>query len=285
MKINKLLLVLLFAIALSGCKEYGEKRIVKLLTVDREYVTVYYYDYNAEEPSYKTEKMENKGIENTFVKLLSENDYDLKLCKYAVLSDETAQNQIYKVFNALNQSKFSPDIKLVVGDTFENCEKYIESDNTSYPLYSYGLNNGNVTAIIQNADNGQRNIIIDSMQYTVLNKQQGYMLDVLCKNISNGVYGFTDGEKEYSADLGFISTFYCVESNTLKVNIAAMMKSYKGIVSDNKNRKVFKQILAENMEQTAVKLLNDSIIIENFGLDWYSKIKPYNSININVYII
>ena len=47
----------------------------------------------------------------------------------------------------------------------------------------------------------------------------------------------------------------------------------------------FKEILEENIKQTAEDLLTDSIITQSFGLDWYSKIETYTDTEINVNII
>ena len=42
------MVIVLFIMLFTGCSEYGEKRLVKLVTVDKENISVFYYDYSAE---------------------------------------------------------------------------------------------------------------------------------------------------------------------------------------------------------------------------------------------
>ena len=168
MKKYSVLIICLICLALSGCREYGEKRIVKLITIDANNISLHYYDHSAAKPAYLVEKGENKGIENTLTELLSQNEYDLKLCKYAVCDSNTVLYKAGELYDALIKTKFSPDIIIIQGDTTTESEKVVNISGKNYPIYNYYAENGRITGIIENLEDTQKNIIIHFLAVLVI---------------------------------------------------------------------------------------------------------------------
>ena len=97
--------VLIFCLILCGCKEYGEKRIVNFVTIDEEKISVIYYDFTSEKPSYIEEEKENKGINSTLVSIFSENYYNLKLCRFVIVSENILKNSFKELYFALTDNR------------------------------------------------------------------------------------------------------------------------------------------------------------------------------------
>lgn len=280
----KLILLLMLCLAFTGCRQYGEKRIVKLVTVDRDYISLYYYDYSQEKPSYLKAEKANSGIENTLVELLNESRYDLKLCKYAICDGETVRYGMQSLYTALMDARFSPDIIVAEGDTTQDAEKYIDSDQKKYPLYSCKAAEG-ITAVVENYDLGIKNMVVNSQLYTTLGTEQSVVFDMLTANIKSGSYSFKSNDSSFSAVLEGISVFYSVENGKLNINICASLKSYKGMAADKQSKAEFVDLLQKSIEKNALQLINDKTLAESFDLLWYGKVKPFDSVAINVKII
>ncbi len=284
MKKIRLLLVLMLCIIFSGCREYGEKRIVKLITVDKDNISLYYYDYSQEKPTYLIEEKKNSGIENTIVDLLSENEYDLKLCKYAVCDADIISEEADLVYKALIETKFSPDICILEGDTKSDGEKYIEQKDKYYPIYSYKVSNDKITGVVEKADENIKNVIIDSRFYKTLESEESFVFDVLNNNVKKGIYTFEYKDDKMSAVMENISTYYCADNNILDISIYANLKSYKGMASGKEKKRIFADILQENLKRNAENILKDKQIAEGFDLLWYRKVENFDEIKINVKI-
>jgi len=284
LKIIRLCLVFLVLLLLTGCKEYGEKRIVTLFMADSEKVSLYYYDFSAEKPTYLKEEKDNNGLKNTLTEMLAENDYDLKLCKYAVVSEDIINN-INELYFALTDTRFAPDIVVLKGDTNKTAEEYIELKKDRYPLYNYRYRDESTSCIVENAEDEEKNIIINNMLYKTLNRQQGFCIDILADNSNTGVYYFVKDEKNYSAELSGINTFHSVRDNILYININAVLKSYKGMPSDKNCKKQMEKMLAEDIRYNIKSLLSDKTITEKFDILWYKNVENFEKININVNII
>lgn len=280
----KVLILVLITFLLAGCKEYGERRIVKLITIDKENISLYYYDYSTEKPTYKKEEKENKGIEGTIVELLAEADYDLKLCRYAICDNETIQNQVNEVFNALTNTRFSPDISIMAGNTNDNPEKYISAENKGYPIYNFRRKGDKITGIIEHADTDEKNMIISSEYYTTLNNRQGIIFDVITDNLNSCDYVFADKNKTYSAKLENISVYFYTNGVNTNVDIYTNVKSYKGMPADDKYKDEFIKLLSYDIEKTAESLFSDKPIAEEFGLLWHKNLHGTNDMQINIKI-
>jgi hypothetical protein len=59
---------------------------------------------------------------------LSEDDYDLKLCRFAVVNSDIADNSMNELFFALTDNRFAPDIIILEGDTNIEAEEYQKID-------------------------------------------------------------------------------------------------------------------------------------------------------------
>ena len=282
-KISVTLVCFIFVILL-GFREYSEKQIVKLVTIDDNNITMYCYDYSKEEPSYTKYTMKNNGTENTLAELLSQRQYNLKLCRYVVCDEIVIDNDINDVFSALIQSKFSPDIAVIKGDTNES-EKYIDNINDLYPLYGYKIVDDKIYGVVRDADEGVNNIIADSMLYTTLDKEHSFVFDILAGHIKNGIYTFKKDNKIYTAELERMSVYNTVVNDILNVNITANLKSYKGMPAGKVAKKEFETYLCESIKHNAADIYNDKIIADVFNLDWYRKVEKYTDVKINVYVI
>ena len=224
MKKYKLMIVLISLLIFTGCNEYGEKRIVKLVTINEENITLYYYDYSKEKPSYLTESMVNIGIENTLTELLSTAEYDTKLCEYAVCSEDIIENNMTELFKGLMNSKFSPGIVIVEGDVTGNDENYIELEKKNYPLYTAYVTNEDITLIVENAESNNKKIIIDGVVYKTLYEQESFLLDLLQGKIKRGTYNFETAGKKYAVRLENIKLRHSFNGNTLNLKIDAVLK-------------------------------------------------------------
>ena len=287
MKNIKLVLVLIAFVMFYGCIGSGEhatEKIVKLVTIDDENITIYCYDYSEEKPSYKKEQTKNNGIENTLIEILSRDKYNLKLCRYVVCDENIVDNEINSVFSALIESKFSPDISVIKGNVNDG-EKYIETINDLYPIYSYDVTDNKINGVVKDADTGENGIIVDSSLYKILNKEQSFIFDILKGNIKNGIYLFKKDDKNFMAELERISVYNTVVNGVLNVNIFVNVKSYKGMTADVAGKKEFEIYLENSIKENAERIYNDKVIAEEFNLLWYSKIDEFNNIKINVCII
>lgn len=280
MRFFKIISLMLFAVILNGCTEYGEKRIVKLITIDKDNIAVYYYDYSQEKTAYLKEERENNGIENTIVQLLSENQYDLKLCKYAVCDKETVTDGISSVYKGLMHSKFSPDIVIIAGDTSADYEKYIEMEDKNYPVYTCFSKDNLITGVVETADSTDKNIIIDSVLYKTLEREQSFVFDILNNNVNKGIYSFLKDGNNLSANLEQLSAYYYVKDGVLNICISAELKSYKGMPSDEKNKQLFIKLLEDSIKLNAKELIEDKKLAENLNLLWYRNIEDFNTVNI-----
>jgi len=280
----KILILFMVCVFFSGCEEYGEKRIVKLITVDGDNISLYYYDYSQDKPTYLKEEKKNNGIKNTLVELLSENEYDLKLCKYAVCDTEVVMEETDIVYKTLIDAKFSPDICILEGDTKTDGEKYIEQKNKNYPVYSYKVSDAGITGVVEKADENIKNIIINSRNYKTLGREESFVFDLLGNNVKNGTYVFEHKENIMSAVLERISTFCYEDNNILNITLSAELKSYKGMAAGKDNKEDFIGILQNNLHNKAEEILQDKYIKDSFSLLWYKKAENFDAIKINIEI-
>ena len=280
----KIIITIVMVLVLCGCSEYGEKRIVKLITVDKENVVIYYYDFSTEQISYKKHEQKNENLEKTLTNMLSENKYDLKLCRYAVAEKEIIENNIIDLFYALTNNRFSPDIVIIEGDT-KNAEKYIDDVKYKYPLYNYQIkHNDKICAVIENAETETRNIIIDNDLYKTINREQSFVLDLLNGVLAEGQYIFEKDNKVLLAQIENANVFYFMKDNILNIKINANLKTYKGLPASDNDKKQFITYLKENLKTNAVLLLNDKYIADNLNLLWYKQLNNFNDLNIEVNI-
>lgn len=284
MKRLNIVLLLSVLTLFTGCREYGEKRIVKLVTIDKENVSLYYYDYSSDKPAYLTETAKNNGVEDTLTQLLSENDYDLKLCQFAVCEASIVNENMENLFFALTNSKFSPHISVIIGDTTEESAKYIDYDDSSYTLFTYMVNENNITGIVENPDENTKNVIIDNKLYRQLSSQQSFVLDILGKKLKEGIYAFKYNDKNFSAQLENITVFYSVKDKIMTVNISAILKSYKGMASNEKAKKEFLAILSNQFKKDAADLFSDVKLAQKFNLLWYKNIADFDKVDVKILI-
>ena len=279
------LLILLLCMMLSGCKEYGEKRIVSTVVADTDKVKVYYYDFSQEKPSYIKEEGKNNGLKNTLADIFAQNDYSLKLCKYAVVSEEILDDGLNKIFFALTDGRFAPDIVVLQGDTDLDAEEYAKIDKDSYPIYNYNFENNSIDGIVENISSAEKNIIIDNKVYKKLNLQQSFVFDIISNVKDCGKYLIYDQNELIVAELYKSNTFYCAEGSILNVNIKAVLKNYRGMPSGEKYRESVCDLLENDIKKQAEELLKDKLLTDSFDLLWYRNTGGFNAININVNII
>ena len=284
MKKYKIAIVLIMLLMFTGCNEYGEKRIVKLLTINEENITLYYYDYSKDKPVYLTETMVNTGIENTLTDLLSIAEYDLKLCEYAVCSEDVIENNMTELFEGLINSKFSPCIVVVEGKITGDDEKYIDIEKKNYPLYTAHMTEAGVTSIVENADNYEKKIITDGVLYKTLYQQESFVLDVLGGKIKQGTYIFESAGKKYAVKLENIKLNYSFDGNNLNLKIDAVLKSYKGLSSNKEDKKLISEMAERSIKKNADNIFNDALLTDKFKLLWYKAINDVNQINVSVNI-
>lgn len=277
--------ILLSVLILCGCSSYGEKRIVKLITIDRDSVKLHYYDYSKDDPSFLVEEKHNSGVENTLVELLSEAEYDLKLCQYAVCSSDMVKNSTAEIYSALINTKFSPDITIIVGDTADKAETYTKMKTGDYPLYTYKEDYKGITGVVENYDKKEKEIIISSRYYKTLDDRSSFVFDVLSGNIKNGVYAFERNGENISVTLENIMVFHSAEKDMLKINITARLKSYKGLPADEINKSKAALYAQADIAATARALTDDAYLAENLNLLWYGKTANFDGVKINVKII
>ena len=280
----KLIFIILLCFLFTGCEEYGEKRIVKLITIDQEQITLYYYDYMSDNTSYLKESIVNTGIENSITELLFTAEYDLKLCEYVVCDNYTIRNNVPELFYCLMNSKFSPNIKIIEGDLSDNNEKYINLKNINFPVYSYCINDNKMNAVIDNADSKEKNIIINNAYYKKIPAEESFLLDILLADIKEGFYNFKSDGKKYSAELENINVICSNKNNMAYVNINAVLKSYKGLSSGKEEKSLMTNIIKNSIENNLDNLLSDHVMTDNLNLLWFKKLYNAESVKITVNI-
>lgn len=266
MKKIKTLIIIAMCLSFVGCKEYGEKRIVNFITIDDAKIAVYYDDFSKENPEYVVEERKNNGISNTLVRLLSEADYDLKLCKFAVVSKDILDSNINELFFALTDSRFAPDIVILEGETDLSPKEYEKIDKLSYPLYNYKIQNNAISCVVERVNDNEKNIIIDNKIYKRLTEQQSFVFDILSQTIKNGRYIFECNNEILSVELDKIKVYYYVKNDTVHINITAVMKNYKGASSNKNDKKSVEKMVEHNISKRIKELLYDTLITTNFNL-------------------
>ena len=284
LKIVKVL-VLLVCILFTGCREYGEKRIVSTVVVDNDKVLLYYYDFSQENPVFLKEEKQNTGIENTLTDLLSHNDYNLKLCKYAVVSEDIVDGRINEMFYALTDNRFATDVVIIEGDTGLSAEDYEKINKKDYPVYNYRVKNNSINAVVEKMSSEEKKIIIENKTYRELDSSQSFVFDVITNVSDGGNYIIKHNEKTIAAELEKPDTFFHIKNNILYMNITAVLKSYKGVPADIYNKEWVRSLLEKDMYYQVKNLIEDKIITENFDLIWYGKVGSFNDIKIEVNIL
>ncbi|MBQ7816771.1 MAG: hypothetical protein IJ339_05410 [Oscillospiraceae bacterium] len=285
MKKIKVFILFITVFLLTGCKEYGEKRIVTLMTADSENVAVYYYDFSSDEPSYLKEERENNGIENALIDILSKADYNLKLCKYAVVSKDIVESRINEVFFAVTDARFATDIAVIEGDTEKPAEFYTKIEKSNYPLYTYKVRDNNITGIVEKADENEKHIIYNNSLYKTIDPKQSFVIDMLTESIDRGIYVFENNTQQLAAYMENISSFYSEKDDNLHINISAVLKSYKGMPAGDKERQQFVELLKKSIKKETENILEDDIIVQSCDLLWYSKVEKFENVTVNIKII
>ena len=285
MKKIKAVIIAVICLIFTGCGECGEKRIVNFITVDREKISVYYSDFSDKKPAYIKVEKENKGIKNTLTDILSEDDYDLKLCRFAVVNSDIADNSMNELFFALTDNRFAPDIIILEGDTNLKADEYQKINKSLYPVYNYNIKNGSLSGIVEQLEGKEKKIIINDKLYKKLNEQQGFVFDVLNNSIKNEMYVIENNGEIYSAELENINRCYSVTKDTLCINITATIKSYKGAPSNVTDKERIEKLVEADIKKNAGELLRDKTITENFNLLLNEKTDDFKKIEIDVNII
>ncbi len=280
----KILFIIVMIIMLSGCKNYGEKRIVKLLTINQSKISIYYYDYSKDEVGYLKEEREYTDIGNSLTDILSEKDYELKLCQYAVVEDEVIHNKLNELFFSLTNSKFSSDIAIIETENFEDIEKYIDLKQRNYPIYTYWINENTVSGVIENPDTMEKDIIIANNVYKTLTPQQSFIFDAINKKVKKGIYFFEEDEKKYSINLDNIDIYYYVKDEVIYMNFSCNIKNYKGAPSGQKNKSELINLAKKNLQEVITSIISDDIIRDKFNLLWYRQVEYFDSVSININI-
>ena len=280
----KILIVVAIVIMLSGCKDYGEKRIVKLLTVDQSKVSIYYYDYSKEEVDYLKEEREYTDIGNVLTDILSEEDYELKLCQYVVVEKEVIHNKLNELFFSLTNSKFSPDIAIIETENPEDIKKYIDLKQRNYPIYTYCIDGNTISGVIENPDTMEKDIIISDNVYKILTPQQSFIFDIINKKINKGIYFFENEGKKYSINFDNLDVYCYVKDDILYMNFSGNIKNYKGAPSGDKDKKKLIELAQKNIQEVVSSIISDDIIAEKFNILWYRQVDYFDSIIININI-
>lgn len=270
---------------LTGCHEYGEKRIVSTVVADKDVVAVYYYDFTQESTAYLKEVRQNNGIKTALTEILSQNDYNLKMCRYAVVSEEIVNNGINEVFFALTDNRFAPDTVIIEGNTKLAAEDYENINKPFYPVYNYSFKNSGVNAVIEKISSGEKIIVIDNKVYRELDSSQSIVFDILCNVTGDCIYMINDNNTVIMAELNKANAFRYAEKNNLTINISAVLKSYKGMPSDNRTKESVCRMLEKDISYQVKSLLTDKTLADNFGILWYENTDDFEDISVNVNII
>ncbi|MBE6887382.1 MAG: hypothetical protein E7484_03060 [Ruminococcaceae bacterium] len=278
------LIILSAVLLLTACSDYGEKRIVKLVTVNKENISFYYYDFKAEKPSFVIEQKQNTGIENTMTDILSENDYNLKLCSFVVCDKAVVEDNIGELVSALFNSRFSPDVSVVAGNTEEDCEKYTYMQNGKYPLHSYNMSKEALNGVVENAETHEKYVIYNSKTVRTLDDRKSFAVDAAGNAVTKGVYTFDNQGKTLTANLENINTFYSTENGMVNVTLSAILKNYKGMPANKESKQQFINLLEYNLDKDIRDIYEDSILTECLNLDWFRKAYNTDKIKVNIII-
>lgn len=265
---------------LTSCKEYGEKRIVKLLTVDSENVAVYYYDYSKDSVSYLKEETENTDIKNSLTQLLSGSNYDLKLCKYALVEEDIIKTDFENLFYSLTNSKFSPDISILKWNKEDDPVDFINYNYYAYPIYSYNIKNNSISGIVGDTESEEKYVINSGEIYTKLNENQSFALNILNNVAVSGTFTVEKDGEIISVYTERISLFYKVNNGVLNVAVFGDLKSYKGAPSGDDAKKEVSFLAEKELENNIKFLLEDKTIQQEFNLLWYENVENFNKINV-----
>ena len=280
-----MIFVITICVLFSGCKEYGEKRIVNFIVADDKKIAVYYYDFSSEEETSIKEEYLNMGIENTLVDMLSDHEYNLKLCRYIVVDEEYLQNNIREIYFALTDCRFAPDIVILAGDTNLEFAEYLNTDKRYYPIYNYKFYNDDICGVVERLNGNGKILIYNDRVIQKIDDKTSLIFDILNNIAKTVVYTFEYQDSLISAKLDNIKTFQYTDRDTLNISVTAIMKNYKGMAADIERREYLKQLLEEDIHKQAQTLLQDTFLAEKFGLVWCGKTSDYKNVNINVNII
>lgn len=283
MKVFKMVILSATLLLLTSCGDYGEKRIVKLVTADKETISFYYYDFTQEKPSFAVEQKENTGIENTITDILSENDYNLKLCSFVICDMSVIESNINELTSALLNSRFSPDICIVEGNT-QDYEKYTDKPKSDYPLYSYNMTDGFINGVVENIDKNEKHIVQQNKVIRTLDRRQSFTVDAIGNIIDKGVYLFENQDKILTANLENINTFYSTENGKVNITLSAILKNYKGMPANKTSKEQFINLLEYNLDKDIREIYDDKILIKCLNLDWYTQLYKTDKIKVNIVI-
>ncbi|MEG0091325.1 MAG: hypothetical protein RSA20_05860 [Oscillospiraceae bacterium] len=275
MKTFKILWAILLLLLLSACNECGDKRIVKLLSVTEREISAVCYSYKEEKGQYETISVKNEGIQDTLLKILEGDSYDLKLCQTCIVDEKIAQNQASEVFAALNSAKFTPDISVVCAQDFSNMEKYLEKPAIKNHIYNWRLNQEKVSATIPIIEQGEGTIVIlDGEAKGIAGEGQTTLLNILTGKTGSESYNFNYEGREYSAILENISTYYGKKNGGLCVSITAKLAVYRGMSGGKENRKKFIELVKWDMEKEIMNIYKSADMTRRYNLRWYEKVDP-----------
>ena len=102
--------------------------------------------------------------------------------------------------------------------------------------------------------------------------------------IKEGTYNFQSDGKKYSAELENINVVCSNKNNTTHININAVLKSYKGLSSEKKEKLLMTDIIKNSFEENLGNILSDQIMTKNLNLLWYKKLYNNESVKIIVNI-
>lgn len=285
MKAVKLVFLCVCLTVLCGCGDYGEKRIVKLITISDEEIAAYCYDFEQNKPTYTAYKSDNNGIGQTLTEMFSDGDYTLKLCQSVIVEEKIIDNSMQQLVYALTDNRLSPDACIMLGNTDEECEKYIGGKIGNYPIYSYKMQDKNICGVVENADTKEKALIVDSQKYTVLSPDESAVFDILSGIDGKVDYCFDADGVKLLANLENVSLFYYIDDDILNITISALLKSYKGMPAGKDEKQQFIKLIQQSINNNAVKLLKDRVVAENYDLLWYKNVKKFDKIMVNVNII
>ena len=149
-------------------------------------------------------------------------------------------------------------------------------------------NKNKITGFVQFTDKDKNNkgavLVSDGVPVKLLNENQWNIFNIFTGKTKEFSFVFRDG------------TIYCKLENckvmhsfdgSLNLNIYASLKDYKGINNYIAYENFMKELLENEIRDTAYELYNDTIITDNSNLHWYciQSGEKCGGVNINVFII
>ena len=284
---------IVFLFFLVGCSTTENQNYVKNLMIsfeDGKYCfTVECYDFSTSQENYIYEKYCGSDLDQLCINVTRNRNFNYRLCENIYITANMFDGNISKIIYSLNRLKIpvTANIMCYASDTLP------ENNVSGHKLIGSAVfdlidNKNKITGFVQFTDKDKNNkgavLVSDGVPVKLLNENQWNIFNIFTGKTKDFSFVFRDG------------TIYCKLENckvmhsfdgSLNLNIYASLKDYKGINNYITSENFMKELLENEIRDTAYELYNDTLITDNSNLHWYciQSGEKCDGVNINVFII